>query len=484
MKKKSAISDEQEVETPVEAPEFVSLEGTLNLENPEESQPEIVLPIGKEKIEFSHDPREFIRGIQQILISGTKRIGFLCGAGTSMATPMTNKDGEIMYDEQPSDKRRITPMIPGVWKMTELIVHNISDDKLAKAILEIKDELADDVENPLKKDFSFMIENIISNIDQKIRVIGKKGILCGLDKAGLIELRGQIISQIKNLVSVHSNEEIKLDTKHLVHQDFARYIKYATRKFPIEVFTTNYDYLFEYAFEGTFLPYFDGFVGGFNPFFDPTSVENDYMIPQWTRLWKLHGSLGWKYSEHEKRIVRSRTNTDDSIVIYPSLLKYDDSRKQPYSSYIDRLSTFIKKDDGVLFICGYSFGDDHINGTIMNALAQTRSSTIIALIFDKDLNEDSNVIDIAKRSNKIMICGNKCAMIGGVFADWKLKREPPKEDFEFIDQFFDANAPEPHAKKGKGDETSLLKGELSLVDFAKFVNFLISLSYPTTFDND
>jgi len=40
-------------------------------------------------------------------------------------------------------------------------------------------------------------------------------------------------------------------------------------------------------------------------------------------------------------------------------------------SYIERLSTFLKKDDGVLFICGYSFGDEHINDTIMNALAQS-----------------------------------------------------------------------------------------------------------------
>jgi hypothetical protein len=48
--------------------------------------------------EATHDPREFIRGIQQILISGTKRIGFLCGAGTSMATPKTNSDGQIVFE--------------------------------------------------------------------------------------------------------------------------------------------------------------------------------------------------------------------------------------------------------------------------------------------------------------------------------------------------------------------------------------------------
>lgn len=31
------------------------------------------------------DPSEYIKGIQQLLISDKKKIGFLCGAGTSLA---------------------------------------------------------------------------------------------------------------------------------------------------------------------------------------------------------------------------------------------------------------------------------------------------------------------------------------------------------------------------------------------------------------
>lgn len=37
-------------------------------------------------ITHTHDPREHIRGIHQILISDKKRIGFLFGAGSSSAT--------------------------------------------------------------------------------------------------------------------------------------------------------------------------------------------------------------------------------------------------------------------------------------------------------------------------------------------------------------------------------------------------------------
>jgi hypothetical protein len=71
----------------------------------------------------SHDPREFIRGIQQILINNTIRIGFLFGAGTSMAAPLTDKDGKDLFD----DKHRHLPLIPGVWAMTEKIVASIKE---------------------------------------------------------------------------------------------------------------------------------------------------------------------------------------------------------------------------------------------------------------------------------------------------------------------------------------------------------------------
>ena len=38
--------------------------------------------------DLNHDPTEYIRGIQQILISDKKRIGFLFGAGSSLAKKM------------------------------------------------------------------------------------------------------------------------------------------------------------------------------------------------------------------------------------------------------------------------------------------------------------------------------------------------------------------------------------------------------------
>lgn len=182
----------------------------------------------------SHDPREFIRGIQQILINNTIRIGFLFGAGTSMAAPLTDKDGKDVLD----DKNKLTPLIPGVGSMTEKIMDSISDENFKKALEIIKKELEDSEKDKNKKDIAFRLENIISSLDQKIKVIGKDT-LCGLKKDQLKELRSFFKKEIKSLVAVHENIDINIESSSRLHSDFARWIRYAARKNEIEVFTTK-----------------------------------------------------------------------------------------------------------------------------------------------------------------------------------------------------------------------------------------------------
>ena len=62
-----------------------------------------------------------------------------------------------------------------------------------------------------------------------------------------------------------------------------------------EIYTTNYDMLFEMALEANYTPYFDGFTGSYEPFFSPESIETfpreEDFTSRWIRLWKIHGSL-------------------------------------------------------------------------------------------------------------------------------------------------------------------------------------------------
>src|SRR3546814_17878072 len=87
-----------------------------------------------------------------------------------------------------------------------------------------------------------------------------------------------------------------------------------------------------------------GFVGSSRPFFDQRAIEEDALPLRWTRLWKLHGSINWRFNKQSKVIFRSREKSDADLelLIHPSHLKYDESRRMPYFVMIYRLSHFLR----------------------------------------------------------------------------------------------------------------------------------------------
>ena len=210
-----------------------------------------------------HDPIEYIRGIQQILISDKKRIGFLFGAGSSLAK---------------KSEKSLT--VPAIGKMTKDIVEKVGKIKkeYETALGEIKIELGES---------NFNIETILSNLEQKSIFIGG-GILNSLKKEDFDELILEIKKSVREMVSVHKADKDNIVTKdivnELVHTDFANWIGQAERKYPIEIFTTNYDFLFELGLENKEVPYYDGFCGSLRPFFNPESVEDFSFLSKQTKL--------------------------------------------------------------------------------------------------------------------------------------------------------------------------------------------------------
>lgn len=212
------------------------------------------------------DPVEFVRGLQQILVSDKKRIGFLFGAGTSVAK-----------------KTETSPQVPAVFQMTEEIITTLSvkDNKFKNCLLELKGELGGD---------KFNIETILSKLEQKNEVVGP-GKLNGLDKVGLCSLIDEIKAEIRKKVSIHKNITDIAHKKDMVQTDFAEWIARSESKYPVEIYTTNYDLLFEVALEFHKVPFFTGFTGSYEPFFAPELVEDFDFCASHTKLWKIHGSV-------------------------------------------------------------------------------------------------------------------------------------------------------------------------------------------------
>ncbi|MCP3411313.1 SIR2 family protein [Bradyrhizobium sp. CCGB01] len=152
-----------------------------------------------------------------------------------------------------------------------------------------------------------------------------------------------------------------------------------SRDHPVEIFTTNYDLLLEEAFEAVRAPYFDGFVGGREPFFDPVSIANGDLPARWTRLWKLHGSLGWCKGEFEE-VIRSGKSSATHL-IFPKHLKYDQTQKAPYAALFDRLKIILSSHDTLLISIGFSFADAHVAARIDEGLASNPLASVFAFQF-------------------------------------------------------------------------------------------------------
>lgn len=417
--------------------------------------------------QHTHDPREHIRGIHQILISDKKRIGFLFGAGSSLATGI------------PSIR------VPAIADMTTQVVTDVSahSTEFAVAVKEMRAEIGEAL---------FNIESLLSSIEAKRAVIGN-GTLNGLTSSGFSNLATHVKKHVIKLVSVH--ETLKPEDRiKLAHSKLTSWVSKAKRRFPAEIFTTNYDYLFEIALEGSGIPYFDGFSGSFEPFFCPEAVEDMGAYPHLVKLWKMHGSLGWTSPESDgegdKPVIRDRSASAESMLIYPSHLKYNTSKKQPYVGLIDRLCAFLQQDDAVLITCGYSFGDKHINERIATSLRRGANSHVVAMYYDKYgekdkplyrlTDEKDKVRDMATHGTggKMSVYGLRHAVIGGKFGEWRLRGEPKTNEIIQLSQYFDEDGSVPTEEAGehKGGEKWEGTGEFRLPDFRKLSEFLDDLS--------
>lgn len=340
------------------------------------------------KVESTHNPDRFMADLRQILSQGRKRIGFLVGAGAPMSIRV-NANGNL--DPEGS------PLIPGVNELTEKAVSGLSA-KQDHAVGVIKAMIGPGA----------TIETILSQLRLMERALGTQRI-AELDGAEYAELAKAICKNIGQIVGP------QLPVERCGYSELIGWISGTQRLRPIEIFTTNYDLLFEDSFERAKAPYFDGFSGGHAPFFDPVTVACDDLPARWSRLWKLHGSLGWAIEDNA--VVRGRGRNATELV-YPDHLKYDLTQKQPYSSLFERLKRFLLTPDTLLIATGFSFRDAHINAVLDEALAGNSNSAIFAFQY-QSLAEEEPACALAYARPNLSVYAADGAVINGVPGEWK-----------------------------------------------------------------
>lgn len=183
-------------------------------------------------------------------------------------------------------------------------------------------------------------------------------------------------------------------TKIEPHKEFIRALFHNNRaglekhRGAVEFFTTNYDTLIEDGLALNQVPYCDGFEGGAVGFW-----KNSFDSGQKAVVTKLHGSIDWFRSSVSPRpLLRIRhgdsyhSGQDGAVMIYPQAAKYSHAQDNPFAGLFNRFRLRLSDStDNVLLICGYSFGDDHINADIEQAMFNSGSQlTIVAFCYEGD----------------------------------------------------------------------------------------------------
>ena len=154
------------------------------------------------------------------------------------------------------------------------------------------------------------------------------------------------------------------------------------RRKTVNIFTTNYDTLLEDALALNKVPYWDGFSGGAVAHRTQRYGESAPLNGQRANLIKMHGSIDWFLCE-KGHVWRVRDNdrhpkADRRVLIYPQATKYIATQQDPFSTQFDLFRKSLHSNSSnLLAVCGYSFGDDHINNEIEFALSKEENKTVL-----------------------------------------------------------------------------------------------------------
>ena len=335
-----------------------------------------------------HNPDRFMADLRQILSQGRKRIGVLIGAGAPLSVRI-DTTGRLDPNGQ--------ALIPNVDDLTNQAVAKLTGTN-ATAAAAIRASLP----------AGGNIETILSKVRLLQTALGNTE-MHGLNGDGYADLGKAICNAIGELVGV------ELPKVRTPYQELVSWVGGTQRAHPVELFTTNYDLLIESAFERAKAPYFDGFTGGQAPFFDPVSVAGNDLPARWSRIWKLHGSLGWK---SDKGVVVRCGGPSSTELVYPDHLKYDLTQKQPYAALFERLKQFLLTPDTVLLTSGFSFRDAHVCAVLGETLAMNANASVIAFQFQSLANEEP-ARKLAFEHPNLSVYASDGAVIGGVSGPWR-----------------------------------------------------------------
>ena len=313
----------------------------------------------------SPELKDTVQNMRDLL--SQSRLAFLLGAGCSCAAGL-----------------------PDMNELTGTILANLNQCKETNQLLTcVKSSFTNDDDTPANiEDYMSEIVDHLSIVQRRTyRGAANPKVAIGDHKWGETEIQGTLDKIKENICSILDRKNINIEN----HQQFVRAIHRSlesgkSRVRCVDYFVLNYDTLLEDALGIEKVPYSDGFVGGSTGWWDPDNFRKNGNA---AHVFKLHGSIDWRLLENDNlpRRIRPGIKTEpenNHVMIYPAATKYMESQRDPFAQLLNHMRQSILPSTGeelVLAICGYSFGDSHINSEIESALYQSDGRlTIVAFV--------------------------------------------------------------------------------------------------------
>lgn len=337
----------------------------------------------------SPELKDVVQDMRDLL--SQSRLAFLFGAGCSKIAGL--------------------PLMP---ELTETVLgHNgIGDD--TKKLLDKVRELFSGAASATIEDYMSEIVDLLSIAERRTRRGATQSkVLVGDQRRDATELQNAL-DEIKGAVSsAIGDKEVDIAT----HQQFVRAIHSSLRAGKagrgVDYFILNYDTLIEDALGLERVIYCDGFTGAATGWWEPRTFRSDGKA---ARVFKIHGSIDWCLLEDDSlpRRIRSGIKTESDkkhVLIYPAATKYQETQRDPFAQMLHYMRQSLCPGEGkemVLAICGYSFGDSHIDLEIENALYQSEGRLTIAAFINSNEPESKlrNWLDDPTINEQIRVYAN------------------------------------------------------------------------------
>lgn len=280
------------------------------------------------------------------------------------------------------------------------------------------------------------------NIEDQIRVVNEllRGLkILGRGEFGLLndELERELQSFTNSILEGERNivkpAKRKTAFNYLVNFLMSFASRTGTRE-RLHLFTTNYDRIIEAGADVAGLRLIDRFVGTLTPVFRASRLDVDMHYnppgirgePRYlegvARFTKLHGSVDWL--DFDRAIQRigipfgaenielylgapGLKDTDaTSLMIYPNAAKDRETAAYPYVELFRDFAASICRPNSTLICYGYSFGDDHINRVIKDALT-IPSTHLVIISYGDPLGRIKQIYkDIGRRAQITLLLGD------------------------------------------------------------------------------